>query len=80
MTSIEKTRKHVENANKAMSNATFSRIEDRGYLIWLGDVGQPCGARVASLDLRRGVAVDTGSCFGSVWTDSVDWLALRWRL
>jgi hypothetical protein len=46
----------------------------------LGDVGQPCGARVASLDLRRGVAVETGSCFGSVWTDSVDWLALRWRL
>jgi hypothetical protein len=80
MTTSEKTRKHDENANRAMSKAPSSSARNRGCLIRLGDVGQPCGARVASLDSRRGVAVEAGSCFGSVWTDSVDWLALRWRL
>jgi hypothetical protein len=65
MTTNEKTRKHAEDANKAMSSAPCSSIVDTGCLIRLGDVGQPCGIRVASLRSRRGVAVDTGSCLGS---------------
>lgn len=80
MTTSEKIRKHDENKHKAMSNAPFSSIVDRERLIRLGDVGQPCGIRVASLRSRRGVAVDTNSCLGSTWNDNVDWPASRWRL
>jgi hypothetical protein len=65
MTTSEKTRKHAEKANKAMSNTPCSSIVDRGRLIRLGDVGQPRGIRVASLRSRRGVAVDIDSCLGS---------------
>lgn len=78
MTTSEKTKKQDENANRAMSDAQSSSIVDRGRLIRLGDVGQPCGISIASLESRRGVAVDTDSCLGSKRTDKVDWLSSRW--
>jgi hypothetical protein len=71
MTTNEKMMKHDENANRAISKAPTSSTVDEGCLMRLGDVGQPCGARVASLGLRRGVTIDTGSCL----TDNVDWVA-----
>jgi hypothetical protein len=80
MTTSEKARKQEENMNRAMSKAPSSSAGNRGCLIRLGDVGQPCGIRVASLSSRRGVAVDIDSCLGSIWTDNVDWLASRWGL
>ena len=63
MTAIAKVRKHAEKPNRAMSNAQCTRIMDRGCLIRLGAVGQPCGMKVASRRPRSGVAVDTGFCF-----------------